>query len=325
MEGVNLEVWFQQQDQVTIFLESSIADSDEEQFYETALFTLFASRQMANGRGDWASQSLAEALFSLDERNPLVDVESRLEGEVMVGSPSTRGGRKGFTAEFRPEKRAFFKLHLHGFGMLGKGVDYYAPTSTLALLCWLLRRRSDDPAYQRAMGTAAKAVGAAGTAGMITVMSQAEIAMQAAGAGWMRPDDILPEGFELSAAAADAADDHGIDFEALYQAATERLAATVEEINPAEDEHVIIPSWLGDRVARQEVWTAVDLGDDDLVVARAFEAMQAAEETRDEATITAASAHYDRTLEETLDKHGLTPLVAELRSLLFTRDLDEAS
>jgi hypothetical protein len=174
------------------------------------------------------------------------------------------------------------------------------------------------------MGRAAKAVGAAGTAGMITVTSQAEIAMQAAGGGWMRPDDVMPEGFELSDEAAAAAEAHGIDFEALYEAASGRLAETIEEIDPAEGEHVIVPDWLSEWLCRNEVWTAADLGDDDLLVARAFEAFQAAEETGDEATITAARAHYDRTLGEVLDKHGLTLLVAELRSLLFTRDLDEA-
>ena len=83
-------------------------------------------------------------LFSIDEYMPLTEVEGRLAGDVRITSASGRDGRKGFTAELRPEKRGFFKLHTHGSGMLSKGIGHYAQTSTLALLCWLLRRRQHD-------------------------------------------------------------------------------------------------------------------------------------------------------------------------------------
>jgi hypothetical protein len=183
MSGMNLEVWFLQQNEVTIFLESSFPDADEEKLHETSLFALYAARQIANLRGEGGS--LASVLLSIDTSRPLADVESRLDGELRISSPSGRsGGSKGFTVELRPDKRGFFKLHAHGFGMLGRGVGYYAPSSTLALLCWLLRRRQDDPTYQRALAATAENVGIAGTRGIITVTSQAQVAMQAATAAW---------------------------------------------------------------------------------------------------------------------------------------------
>lgn len=322
--GMNLEVWFPAQDEVTVFLESSIADADEEQFYETSLFTLFAVRQIANGRGDFASRSLAEVLFSLSEERPFPDVEERLEGEVRVSSPTARGGRKGFSCEFRPDKRAFFKLHMHGFGMLGKGVAYYAPTSTLALLWWLLRRRLDDQNYQRALGTAAKAVGAAGVSGMISVTSQAQIAMQAASAGWMRPDDLLPDGFALSPEAQAAAELHEINFGALYQAAHQRL---IESVERGQDEGMVAVYAEDDmlRICSFEVAVAAELIEDDSPIQAAMEAITAAKATSNEQLVEAAYAHYDSQLAQAIDEEGLTPLVVELEGLLFTRDADEGA
>jgi hypothetical protein len=174
---MNLEIWFPQQNEVSVFLESSITDPEEEQFSETCLFALYAARQIANLTVE--GQSLAYVLGTTDTADPLRQTEERLD-EVRVSSPRSRGGRKGFTAELRPDRRAFFKLNAHGFGMLGKGVGYYAPTSTLALLYWLLNRRKDDPTYQRALAAAAENIGVAGSQGQISITSQAPIAMQAA-------------------------------------------------------------------------------------------------------------------------------------------------
>jgi hypothetical protein len=79
MNGMNLEIWFPQQDEVTVFLESSFDDADEELFYETSLFALYAARQIVNFRNDQVAQSLAATLMGIDETNPLEDVEARLE------------------------------------------------------------------------------------------------------------------------------------------------------------------------------------------------------------------------------------------------------
>jgi hypothetical protein len=181
---MNLEVWFQSQDEISVFLESSIVDPDEERFHEISLFALFAARQFANlGRRDSVASSLSRALLSVDLARPLPSVQAQLQGARLV-TPRAGGGRKGFIAEFRPEKRAFFKLRVRGLGILGRGAGYYGPTATLALLAYLLARRVDDSEFQRALAATAHFVGTAGSQETITLTSQAAIAMQAASAGW---------------------------------------------------------------------------------------------------------------------------------------------
>jgi hypothetical protein len=323
MNGINLEIWFPQQDEVTVFLESSFDDADEELFYETSLFALYAARQIVNFRNDQVAQSLAATLMGIDETNPLEDVEARLEGDLRIGSPTRGGkGRKGFTAELRPDKRATFKLHPHGFGALGNGAAYYAPTSTVALLCWLLRRRADDPAYQRALGTTARFIGYAGSQGMLNIRTQVQVAMQATAGAWSdaMDEDNLPVVVDADVLAV--AQEHGIDFDALYESAAAQLMQTVSEIDPSGEGNVAIPDWLSWGLCRTEVWMAVELGDDDERIASAFEAKRAAEESEDEEAAAAASAHYERVLGQALAAHGLAPVVQALHSRLFTASPD---
>ena len=79
--GLNLEIWFPQQTEVTVFLESSITDPEQEQFAETCLFALYAARQIANLRRD--GYSLAGVLAATDTANPRRQAEERL-GDVRL-------------------------------------------------------------------------------------------------------------------------------------------------------------------------------------------------------------------------------------------------
>jgi hypothetical protein len=180
---MNLEVWFPQRDSVSVSLESFVAD-DEVRFHETCVFALFAARQIANGRGDWAAQSLASTLMTIHGDDPLADLLAGL-GNVRLVAPSGGAGRKGFTAEYRPENRTFFKVHFRGMGFLGKDASEYAPASALALLAHLLGPRSEDAEYQNALASAAQLIGLAGSQGALTVRAQSDIALHAAAGGWM--------------------------------------------------------------------------------------------------------------------------------------------
>jgi hypothetical protein len=320
--GMNLEVWFPQQDEASVFLESSFTDPDEEQFHETALFALYAARQLANLRGEGAS--LAFVLQTTDTRNPLAQAKERL-GEVRVVSPRHQGaGRKGFTCELRPDKRGFFKLHQHGFGIMRRGVGYYAPTSTLALLSWLLDRRKDNSVYQRALSATAENVGILGMQGAITITSQAALAMQATAAAWdeARGQTILPDDFELSEEAREACEENGIDFAALLAGASQRMS---EALSEKEGEgYVVVPEAVTTRMCRVEVMMAAELSEDDRIE-RAFNAVQAAEATQDDMMIEAAYVHYDKALAEVIEDNDLGPVVLALDGVLFTRDPDEAA
>jgi hypothetical protein len=324
--SINLEIWFLQQDEVTVFLESSYFDEDDpeeddERFHETALFALFAARQIANFRNDQVAQSLSAALMSLDEANPLGDLEARLAGDLLVRSPARNdGGRKGFTAELRPDKRGAFKLYPRGFGLLGRGVAYYAPTSTLALLCWLLRRRPDDALYQRALGATARFIGYAGSQGMLTARSQVRVAMQVFAGAWSQAMDEDADGVDADVLAV--AQEHGIDFNALRERVSVQLDQLVEEIDPEAGKQVVLPEWLTWGLCRTEVWMAVDLGEDDKRVERAYKAKQAAEATGDEEAIGYTRAHFERVLTQVIEANGLTPIVAALHREFFSPEPD---
>lgn len=325
-EGMNLEVWFPQPNEVTVFLESSFTDPDDERLYETMLFALFAARHIANGRGSFTYASLAETLFSLDEHEPLPGAAEALkEVGATVGSPSVAGGRKGFTCTLRPEKRGFFKLHPHGFGMLGKGVDYYAPTSTLALLVWLLSRRVEDDRYHLALGMTAKMIGAAGASGQISVTSQAEIAMQASGAGWFHPDDMIPEGEEVSDEVREICREHEIEFGQLYAEARRQIEEAFEEV-PGEGEMLIIEVKAATRACRVIVASAAELIDEDpespLNVAARL--LQTAKETDDEKMIEGAYSYYDKQLGDAIEEAGLTPVVEALEGMILDKNPEEA-
>jgi hypothetical protein len=183
--GLRAEIWFPQQDEWTVSVTSTLSDGDQERFFETMLFCLFAARQIANLRGDQPAQSLCQMLTLIDEDAPLESVTDRVEA---LRTPSPKPvGRKGFTADLRKQDRGFFKLGTHGFGILSKGIGYYAPVSTLALLAWLLDRRVDDEEYQKALGTAARGLGHAGNEGHLGIREHTEAAMKTAGAAWMQP------------------------------------------------------------------------------------------------------------------------------------------
>jgi hypothetical protein len=323
MSGMNLEVWFPQQNEVSVFLESSYPDPDEERFYETCLFALYAARQIASLGPD--GDSLAFVLQTTDTSNPLPQTVERLD-EVRLVAPrwaGRGGGRKGFTCELRPDKRAFFKLHLHGFGMMGRGVSYYAPTSTLALLYWLLDRRKDDPLYQRALAATAENVGILGMQGSITVTSQAPLAMEAATAAWVEAREHAGEvsSFEPSPDAQTACAEYGINFASLLSGASGRLHETLTKME-GKSGHILIEDGHALRTCQLEVLIAAGLATG---LERPFAAIQAAEASGDPATIDAATDHYERTLADLIDEHELEPLVEELRGHLFTRDARRAA
>jgi hypothetical protein len=312
---MNLEIWFPQQDEASVFLESSIADADEEGFHETVLFALYAARQIANLRH--SAPSLIEVLRSTDTSNPLIQAQLRLEG-ISVRSPGIGSqGRKGFTAELRPNKRNAFKMKPHGFGMTGAGVDYYAPTSTLALLYWLLERRKDDSRYQRALSATAENIGIAGSQGSIGVTTQVPIAMQAAMAAWEEAAEVaqteqipVPEGLDANA----------LPFS--WGALVTSTRADIERMfeDTPEGYVVAVPNEVSIPYCRMRVALAANLLDDERVVA-AYHAVEAAV---DEATEKAANAHVNAVIAKLLEEKDLMAAADALHRELYTTEVDSA-
>lgn len=313
MDGMNLEIWFPQQDQVTVFLESSVIDSDEERFHETSLFALFATRQIANLGTDWVGQSLAATLSGIDLDRPADDALEKL-GDVELVTPSTPGGRKGFTAELRPEKRGFFKMHPRGFGIMGKGVQYYAPTSTVALLASLLDRRRDDAEYTRALTATAKIVGHTGAQGAIGVTTSAQVAMKAAAAGWAFATEAEsadgasgdPEQRRVLAKGIRLAEQHGVDLPDLVNDLARGLASQ----SPDPETRRVYPIEALRGQCALEFLTAAMVEDP-----RLDEAHAPAESSDRE-----SNANLREVAVRVLEDRGLTPVLDAMMILIGTDD-----
>jgi hypothetical protein len=316
MSGMNLEVWFPQQAEVTVFLESAFADPLEEPTAEIHLFTLYACRQIANLRGEL---SLCSALAGIDRIAPLAHVEQLLD-DVTVGSPRARGGARGFTVEYRPGPR--FKLKGHGFGMLGKGIGYYAPTSTLAFLLWLLRRRHDDEDFCTALAVAAATVGELGQHGQITVTSQTDAAAHATMTGIeaMGETPVTAEALDVSEAAAEAIAAHNIDFSELVELAGAHVSEMTRDTEQKLGSMFALPTEYCLYMCRMFIFAAAVPETDPTFTAvmKAQEALSAARQTGNTELTKAAETHHQQVLAAAIDDRGLEPLVPELNRRLFT-------
>lgn len=170
MPGIELAIDFYDEDTAAVLVSSS-ASGDQERQLELLLFCLFAGRQIVN-LGEKISWQLDEALKAVDSSpDRLLELADEGLGSLsIVPHPSYAGGKR-FTASvtcspgfdlgsFEPEDEGeevwigrarewaiSFEMAPHGFGRLGRGVNYYAPTSVLVLLTDLARRRQGDIAF----------------------------------------------------------------------------------------------------------------------------------------------------------------------------------
>jgi hypothetical protein len=230
---MHLEVCFPAGTTVTVSLASSVADSAEAQFCETCLFALFAARQISElGRGDFIGSSLATTLLGIDEAAPLADIEAKL-GDVRVRSAAAHPAHQGFTAQFCPNKRAFFELRAYGFGLVTGGAGDYASISTLAVLAYLLRKRAKTPEYQAALAAAARNIGIAGGVGAMGVASYQQIAWRCAGAAWNQVTETgngdMAASSNLRAEPVSTTERFGIDLGEILSKVQQRVMQLVEE------------------------------------------------------------------------------------------------
>lgn len=185
--AMRVEIHFHQQDEVSVFLESG-ASGDQEKFGEVLLWCLYAIRTMVNLGSGPISASLANLLSQAED---LVAVLSDHEhvGEYRLVSYHGTPGRKRFEASLNfSDSKLRFTLNPIGFGVLGRGVGYYAPTSVLALLQHLCRRRASEPEHLNCLARAAQLCAAAWDSNRVTLMNQHQMALAIASSA-MSPDE----------------------------------------------------------------------------------------------------------------------------------------
>ena len=181
--GMRFEIHFHQQDEASVFLESS-SSGDDERFGEVLLASFFTARMLANlGPTHPSANSLAYLLGELDG-----NLEELADHEAADGARLTQyqgsKGRKGFRGTLiARDENLNFQMHPWGFGMFGRGIGYYAPNSVVLLLRHLARRRRRDDEYVGALEEALELVADAWTAGRVTVANQHKVAMTATALG----------------------------------------------------------------------------------------------------------------------------------------------
>ncbi len=176
---MNAEIHFHQQDQASVFLETTVS-GNEEKFAEILLFCCFAIRQMVNFGRDPAAFAIARLLdYASTALKEVADHQSPDEAKLVEykGSP----GRKRFVARVTcTDDRLGFILKPKGFGLLGRGMGYYGPDSVTLLLKYLVKKRNGDDEFIGKLAAAAAMCAQAYSQGQVSLATQSQIAMMVA-------------------------------------------------------------------------------------------------------------------------------------------------
>lgn len=181
-----LEIWYPSMDEVSVFTEVP-GDGFDREVTEAKLFAAFAAAMIRRlGRGA-AKERLCTMLHGL----ATVGMESVHLGELKI-VPATAGKRhKGFEADlWISPKDLRMQVKPTGFGALGRGVGFYAPTATFALLLTLHERQS--PAGRFVLTKTAVHIGFLGGEGRLRTRSPGPVAASAVEAALAELDAAGP-------------------------------------------------------------------------------------------------------------------------------------
>lgn len=177
-----MEIWFPSQEEVTVFAETTFADREGLEAAMLMFFSYFAARTAANLSGSPAQAPLGYSLMKFRVGGTNVANELLAANDVSRTTPTTRAGRKGFRATLHPFKdRNFFKYKPQGFGMLGKGVDFYAPMAVFAFASYLVDHYGANAQFADALCNVAAGIGEPTAIGELGVLNQHEYALRALG------------------------------------------------------------------------------------------------------------------------------------------------
>ncbi|RME55889.1 hypothetical protein D6779_11665 [Candidatus Parcubacteria bacterium] len=180
-------------------------------FGETLLFSSYALRQMHNlGIGHIVTTSLARSLVgitdcrapiklmlgppslskrdirrALSSSNPLAAARHVWSDEIQIVKRGFFRGKKRFDGILKfTESESGFLLDVKGFGMMGEGVNYYAPLSVAILLNYLANTRKSDDEYLSALATVASKCGEAVLSHQVSITSQLTLPIAFNNSAW---------------------------------------------------------------------------------------------------------------------------------------------
>jgi hypothetical protein len=280
------EIWFTSPEELSIFIEIA-ATGEAREVAEVALFAAFAARQVANLPRDPGTRSLCMALAELPHPETAEEIPEQV-GETRIVPPSPAQGRKGFVGSFKTRNGLpLINLKPKGFGLMGRGVGFYSPTATIALLFYLLRRQSDEGRF--VLVETARIIGKFGLMGRIGVRSQADAAGSAVALAIEALRDREPS--------MKRSDDPEEDYQLLVNA-TEKLLFEIED-------DAAIPQWAAWRICREMTALHYDVVDET--------AFRMRETARDDES----PGPYDNYLAGLLKTHGLDDVADRLMDDCF--------
>ena len=196
------------------------ASGEEGMGDQLLLWACFANRQLVNMGSDAPplASFLSKVPGSLDQ---IVDADGK-GPKLLSGHPGN--ARRRFEAQIIPTgKGRRFILKMKGFGIFGKRLDYYWPTSVVLLLRHLARLGKNNPDYVAALAALAQVTGQAFLAGEVNMRNGAQRA-------WLHVVAALSETqTSRGGPLAEAVSEEGASEETLDATELDSLASSLTE------------------------------------------------------------------------------------------------
>lgn len=168
-----LEIWYPSLDEVSVSTEVP-GDGFGREVTEAQLFAAFAAAMIRRLGSGVAKERLCTMLHGL----ATVGMETVHLGDLEIVAATAGKGRKGFEgALWIDPKNLRMQVRPKGFGVLGRGVGFYAPTATFALLLTLHGRQS--PAGRFVLTKTAVHIGFLGGEGRLRTRSPGPVTASA--------------------------------------------------------------------------------------------------------------------------------------------------
>jgi hypothetical protein len=172
---VSLEIHFYGEEEVSVLLGTQ-GDLDK-QYGEILMFCLFSLRQMFNLGNNQLGNSLASLLSECHGHVKELAYHKSPDAPEIIDYDGLQGSKRFLATLDYFDGNSNFKMKAKGFGLLARGMGYFAPTSVATLLRYLSRIHIDDPCYLDRLSEAAATCGDAFLGGEVTLANQTKTAL----------------------------------------------------------------------------------------------------------------------------------------------------
>jgi len=176
-----LEIHFYQQDEVAVFFENNALGEDES-FAELLTYALFTARTLVNLNNNPQGIGLIAVLEKIFQ-DPDEFFRSELGSMPKIVDYRSNEGRKSLIVTTDYDKntnRVKFWLKTKGFGLLGRGLNYYSPIAVTTLFRYLINRRKEDREFLVSMVSISSTLGTLMYGGNLKMTEQHNVALKIA-------------------------------------------------------------------------------------------------------------------------------------------------